>query len=188
MLYFITFYICHTGEKNSVLQVFSTHLQICPLRKLWKSPLQGVAEAELEADLERTFKILFFSSAEEVSRDKLHKSATWHSWPTVYAFYLDLSFLRRSALTSAQQESALEVRRVKCRCSKTFLRMLKSNWWLCCIEGGLFVGLPKEVPLGTMVTEDDLKFYVSQYKERGFRSQDQDIFWKTAICFTSVGQ
>lgn len=112
LLYFITFYILHTDEKNSVLQVFSTHFHISPF---WKCPLQGVAEAELEEDLERTFKILFFSSAEEVSPDKLHKSATWHSWPTVYTIYFDLPFHRRSALLSAQQESALEVRRAKCR-------------------------------------------------------------------------
>lgn len=68
--------------------------------------------------------------------------------------------------------------------SEKFLRVLKSNTnvavhWLCCIEGGLFVGLPEEIPLSTMVTEDDLKYYVSQYKERGFRSQDQ--FWKKLV-------
>ncbi|KAA8579457.1 hypothetical protein FQN60_006550, partial [Etheostoma spectabile] len=56
----------------------------------------GVAEAELEKDLERTFKIFFFSS-------------------------------------------------------------------------GLFVGLPEQIPRGRMLTEADLQYYVSQYKERGFR-------------------
>uniref|UniRef100_A0A3Q4AEY9 AB hydrolase-1 domain-containing protein n=1 Tax=Mola mola TaxID=94237 RepID=A0A3Q4AEY9_MOLML len=57
----------------------------------------GVAEAELEKDLERTFNIFFFSR-------------------------------------------------------------------------GLFVGLPEQIPRSCLLTEADLQFYVSQYRERGFRS------------------
>uniref|UniRef100_A0A3Q4I0E8 Epoxide hydrolase 2, cytoplasmic n=1 Tax=Neolamprologus brichardi TaxID=32507 RepID=A0A3Q4I0E8_NEOBR len=73
----------------------------------------GVAEAELEKDLERTFKIFFSSSSEAVSH-------------------------------------AVCVR---------------------FITGGLFVGLPEQIPRSSMLTEADLQYYVSQYKERGFRLQ-----------------
>lgn len=39
------------------------------------------------------------------------------------------------------------------------------------ITGGLFVGLPEQIPRSSMLTEADLQYYVSQYKERGFRLQ-----------------
>ncbi|XP_030605103.1 bifunctional epoxide hydrolase 2 isoform X2 [Archocentrus centrarchus] len=87
----------------------------------------GVAEAELEKDLERTFKIFFFSSSE---RD-------------------------RPALSTAG----------------------------VCARGGLFVGLPEQIPRSSMLTEADLQYYVSQYKERGFRGplnwyRNSDANWK----------
>ncbi|XP_042338284.1 bifunctional epoxide hydrolase 2, partial [Plectropomus leopardus] len=74
----------------------------------------GVAEAELEGDLERTFKIFFFSSAEAAQRPALSTAGV-------------------------------------------------------CARGGLFVGLPQQIPRSSMLTEADLQFYVSQYRERGFR-------------------
>ncbi|XP_034721058.1 bifunctional epoxide hydrolase 2 [Etheostoma cragini] len=74
----------------------------------------GVAEAELEKDLERTFKIFFFSSAEVGTRPAISTAGV-------------------------------------------------------CARGGLFVGLPDQIPRGRMLTEADLQYYVSQYKERGFR-------------------
>ncbi|XP_041822555.1 bifunctional epoxide hydrolase 2 isoform X2 [Chelmon rostratus] len=74
----------------------------------------GVAEAELEKDLERTFKIFFFSSAEAVKRPALSTAGV-------------------------------------------------------CARGGLFVGLPEQISQSSMLTEADLQYYVSQYKERGFR-------------------
>ncbi|XP_070814130.1 bifunctional epoxide hydrolase 2 [Chaetodon trifascialis] len=74
----------------------------------------GAAEAELEKDLERTFKILFFSSAEAVKRPPISTAGV-------------------------------------------------------CARGGLFVGLPEKIPRSCMLTEADLQYYVSQYKERGFR-------------------
>ncbi|XP_040887908.1 bifunctional epoxide hydrolase 2 [Toxotes jaculatrix] len=74
----------------------------------------GVAEAELEKNLERTFKIFFSSSSEAV---------------------------RRPALSTAG----------------------------VCARGGLFVGLPEQIPRSSMLTEADLQFYISQYKENGFR-------------------
>uniref|UniRef100_A0A3Q4HXX3 Epoxide hydrolase 2, cytoplasmic n=1 Tax=Neolamprologus brichardi TaxID=32507 RepID=A0A3Q4HXX3_NEOBR len=40
-----------------------------------------------------------------------------------------------------------------------------------CARGGLFVGLPEQIPRSSMLTEADLQYYVSQYKERGFRLQ-----------------
>lgn len=39
------------------------------------------------------------------------------------------------------------------------------------ITGGLFVGLPEQIPRSSMLTEADLQYYASQYKERGFRLQ-----------------
>lgn len=42
---------------------------------------------------------------------------------------------------------------------------------VCFITGGLFVGLPEQIPRSSMLTEADLQYYVSQYKERGFRLQ-----------------
>ncbi|XP_078128391.1 bifunctional epoxide hydrolase 2 [Sander vitreus] len=74
----------------------------------------GVAEAELEKDLERTFKIFFFSSAEVGKRPAISTAGV-------------------------------------------------------CARGGLFVGLPEQIPRGCMLTEANLQYYVSQYKERGFR-------------------
>ncbi|KAM4711291.1 bifunctional epoxide hydrolase 2 [Anableps anableps] len=74
----------------------------------------GVAEAELEKDLERTFKIFFFSSSEAPSRPALSTSGV-------------------------------------------------------CARGGLFVGLPEQIPRSSMLTEADLQYYVSQFKDSGFR-------------------
>ncbi|CAJ1086877.1 bifunctional epoxide hydrolase 2 [Xyrichtys novacula] len=74
----------------------------------------GAAEAELEKDLERSFKIFFSSSAEEAQRPSISTAGV-------------------------------------------------------CARGGLFVGLPEQIPRSSMLTEADLKFYVSQYKEKGFR-------------------
>ncbi|XP_041637730.1 bifunctional epoxide hydrolase 2 [Cheilinus undulatus] len=74
----------------------------------------GVAEAELEKDLERSFKIFFSSSSEAAKRPKISSEGV-------------------------------------------------------CKRGGLFVGLPDQIPRSSMLTEADLQFYVSQFKERGFR-------------------
>ncbi|GAA6233097.1 bifunctional epoxide hydrolase 2 [Lates japonicus] len=74
----------------------------------------GVAEAEMEKNLERTFKIFFFSSSETANRPALSTEGV-------------------------------------------------------CARGGLFVGLPEEIPMSSMLTEADLQYYVSQYKENGFR-------------------
>ncbi|KAM3585400.1 uncharacterized protein V6R79_016897 [Siganus canaliculatus] len=73
----------------------------------------GVAEAELEKDLERTFKIFFFKGSDE----------------------------DRPALSTAG----------------------------VCARGGILVGLPDQIPLSSMLTTDDLQYYVSRFKERGFR-------------------
>ncbi|XP_060888259.1 bifunctional epoxide hydrolase 2 [Labrus mixtus] len=74
----------------------------------------GLAEAELEKDLERTFKILFLNSAEA----------------------------GKSHIISTEG---------------------------VCARGGLFVGLPEQIPQSSMLTEADLQYYVSRYKEHGFR-------------------
>uniref|UniRef100_A0AAQ4R2L2 AB hydrolase-1 domain-containing protein n=1 Tax=Gasterosteus aculeatus aculeatus TaxID=481459 RepID=A0AAQ4R2L2_GASAC len=102
--------------------LFPADPSVSPAEKLKAIPIfdyqlyfqkPGVAEAELEKDLERTFIIMFVSSAEVGS--------------------VPLSCL--------------------------------------CVAGGLFVGLPEQIPRGCMLTEADLRYYVSQYRERGFRSQ-----------------
>ncbi|XP_068612418.1 bifunctional epoxide hydrolase 2 [Brachionichthys hirsutus] len=74
----------------------------------------GVAEAELQKDLDRTFKIFFYSSAEEGTRPPLKTAGV-------------------------------------------------------CARGGLFVDLPEEIPRSSILTEADLRYYVSRYQEQGFR-------------------
>ncbi|KAM4559632.1 bifunctional epoxide hydrolase 2 [Odontesthes bonariensis] len=88
----------------------------------------GVAEAELEKDLERSFKIFFSSSSEAESRPALSTKGV-------------------------------------------------------CARGGLFVGLPDQIPRSSMLTEADLKYYVNQFKESGFRGplnwyRNTDENWK----------
>ncbi|KAL0969365.1 hypothetical protein UPYG_G00226120 [Umbra pygmaea] len=74
----------------------------------------GVAEAELEKNLARTFKIFFRGSGEEG----------------------ELPSLSTAGVTD---------------------------------RGGLFVGLPEEIPRSSLLTENALQFYITQYKDRGFR-------------------
>ncbi|XP_073418042.1 bifunctional epoxide hydrolase 2 isoform X1 [Dendrobates tinctorius] len=92
----------------------------------------GVAEAELEKNLERTFKLFFRGPGE---RDR------------------SLSSLSTSSV---------------------------------CERGGLFVGLPEEIPRSRILSESDLQFYVSQYKKNGFRGplnwyRNMDRSWEWAI-------
>ncbi|XP_070711845.1 bifunctional epoxide hydrolase 2 [Pempheris klunzingeri] len=103
--------------------LFPTDPSVSPADKLKANPIfdyqlyfqkPGVAEAELEKDLERTFKIFFFSSAEAAKRPPISTAGV-------------------------------------------------------CARGGLLVGQPEQVPRSSLVTEADLQYYVSQYKERGFR-------------------
>ncbi|KAF0046176.1 hypothetical protein F2P81_002705 [Scophthalmus maximus] len=52
-----------------------------------------------------------------------------------------------------------------------------------CARGGLFVGLPEQFPRSSMLTEADLSFYVSQFKELGFRRplnwyRNGEVNWK----------
>ncbi|KAL2098838.1 hypothetical protein ACEWY4_005318 [Coilia grayii] len=74
----------------------------------------GIAEAELEKDLARTFKIFFYGSDEESKRPPI---------------------------------STAKVRE----------------------RGGLFVGLPEEIPRSSHLTEDALNYYVQEYRKNGFR-------------------
>ncbi|KAM9334035.1 bifunctional epoxide hydrolase 2 [Symphorus nematophorus] len=97
----------------------------------------GVAEAELEKDLERTFKIFFFSSAEAAKRPAISTAGV-------------------------------------------------------CARGGLFVGLPEQNPRSSMLTEADLQYYVTQYKERGFRGplnwyRNGEATWKW-MCSRPTGK
>ncbi|XP_069831850.1 bifunctional epoxide hydrolase 2 isoform X2 [Dendropsophus ebraccatus] len=92
----------------------------------------GVAEAELEKNLERTMKIFFRGPGE---KDKLP------------------SFISSSGV---------------------------------CERGGLFVGLPEEVPRSKMLSESELQFYVSQFKKSGFRGplnwyRNMDRSWEWAV-------
>ncbi|XP_027028213.2 bifunctional epoxide hydrolase 2 [Tachysurus fulvidraco] len=74
----------------------------------------GVAEAELEKNLERTFKLLFTASDETDTHPQV-----------------DLTGV--------------------------------------CKRGGLFVGLPEEVPRSAILSEAELQYYVQQYRKGGFR-------------------
>ncbi|XP_076155400.1 bifunctional epoxide hydrolase 2 [Alosa pseudoharengus] len=74
----------------------------------------GVAEAEMQKDLARTFKIFFSASDEEGKRPPISTSKV-------------------------------------------------------CERGGLFVGLPEEIPRSHMLSEAALKYYVQQFTKSGFR-------------------
>ncbi|XP_071999980.1 bifunctional epoxide hydrolase 2 [Engystomops pustulosus] len=92
----------------------------------------GVAEAELEKDLERSLKIFFRGPGE---KDRLQGSL-----------------------------STVGV----------------------CERGGLFVGLPEEVPRSRILSEPELQFYVSQFKKSGFRGplnwyRNMDRTWEWAV-------
>ncbi|KAM5165448.1 bifunctional epoxide hydrolase 2 [Mantella aurantiaca] len=75
---------------------------------------QGVAEAELEKNLERTFNIFFRGTGEKEKAPRLG--------------------------TKSVRE-----------------------------RGGLFVGLPEEMPRSKMLSKSDLQYYISQFKKSGFR-------------------
>ncbi|KAK1793303.1 hypothetical protein P4O66_011691 [Electrophorus voltai] len=76
----------------------------------------GVAEAELEKDLTRTFKLLFSASSETDTHPQVDMTGI-------------------------------------------------------CKRGGLFVGLPEEVPRSALLSETALQYYVQQYSKQGFRNR-----------------
>uniref|UniRef100_A0A8B9H3V3 AB hydrolase-1 domain-containing protein n=1 Tax=Astyanax mexicanus TaxID=7994 RepID=A0A8B9H3V3_ASTMX len=73
----------------------------------------GVAEAELERNLARTFKLMFTASSEK--------------------------------------------------------GLLKGGTAGVCKRGGLFVGSPEDVPRSSMLSEEDLQYYMQQFSKSGFR-------------------
>ncbi|XP_044145429.1 bifunctional epoxide hydrolase 2 [Bufo gargarizans] len=92
----------------------------------------GVAEAELEKNVERTLKIFFRGPGE---KDKLP------------------SFVSTGGV---------------------------------CKRGGLFVGLPEEIPQSKIISKAELEFYVSQFKKTGFRGplnwyRNMDRSWEWAV-------
>ncbi|XP_027147227.1 bifunctional epoxide hydrolase 2 [Larimichthys crocea] len=126
--------------------LFPVDPSVTPAEKLKSVPIfdyqlyfqkPGVAEAELEKDLERTFKIFFFSSDEAATRPPISTAGV-------------------------------------------------------CARGGLFVGLPEQIPRSSMLTEAELQYYVSQYKERGFRRplnwyRNREANWKW-MCSRPTGK
>ncbi|XP_017290041.1 bifunctional epoxide hydrolase 2 [Kryptolebias marmoratus] len=126
--------------------LFPVDPSVPPSKKLLASPIfdyqiyfqkPGVAEAELEKNLERTFKIFFYNSREKENRPTISTAGV-------------------------------------------------------CARGGLLVGQPEEVPRSSMLTEADLQYYVSQYKEKGFRCplnwyRNGDASWKWA-CSLPAGK
>ncbi|XP_078603074.1 bifunctional epoxide hydrolase 2-like isoform X1 [Branchiostoma floridae x Branchiostoma japonicum] len=100
-----------------------------PLEKMKKDPRQfdyqlyfqepGVAEAELEKNLERTFKFFFRSSKQE-----------------------DWSF--------AAGGKGLGTDNVRAR-------------------GGMLVGFPEDVPRSVMMKQEEIEYYVQQFRKSGFR-------------------
>ncbi|KAM9766905.1 LOW QUALITY PROTEIN: bifunctional epoxide hydrolase 2 [Menidia menidia] len=116
------------SEKIKALPIFDYQLY-------FQKP--GVAEAELEKDLERTFKIFFSRSSEAAGRPAVSTAGV-------------------------------------------------------CARGGLFAGLPEQIPRSSMLTEADLKYYVSQFKRSGFRGplnwyRNSNADWKW-MCSQSKGK
>ncbi|XP_012677854.1 bifunctional epoxide hydrolase 2 [Clupea harengus] len=118
---------CHPERVRAVASLntplFPVDPNSDPMERLKAAPIfdyqiyfqkPGVAEAEFEKDLERTFKIFFSASYE---KDK------------------------HPPLSTAK----------------------------VCERGGLFVGLPEEIPRSSMLTEAALKYYVQQFRKSGFR-------------------
>nr|XP_054416871.1 bifunctional epoxide hydrolase 2 isoform X6 [Pongo abelii] len=103
----------------------------------------GVAEAELEQNLSRTFKSLFRASDESVlSMHKVCEAGKRHAW-------------------------------------ESHIRNQLS------VKGGLFVSSPEEPSLSRMVTEEEIQFYVQQFKKSGFRGplnwyRNMERNWKWA--------
>ncbi|XP_056286778.1 bifunctional epoxide hydrolase 2 [Pseudoliparis swirei] len=126
--------------------LFPVDPSVSPSQKLKDVPIfdyqlyfqrAGEAEAELEKDLERTFKIFFFSSAEVGKRPSISTAGV-------------------------------------------------------CARGGLFVGLPEQIPRSCILTEADLQYYVSQYEEQGFRRplnwyRNGALNWKW-MCSRPIGK
>nr|XP_054416872.1 bifunctional epoxide hydrolase 2 isoform X7 [Pongo abelii] len=104
---------------------------------------KGVAEAELEQNLSRTFKSLFRASDESVlSMHKVCEAGKRHAW-------------------------------------ESHIRNQLS------VKGGLFVSSPEEPSLSRMVTEEEIQFYVQQFKKSGFRGplnwyRNMERNWKWA--------
>ncbi|EHB14253.1 Epoxide hydrolase 2 [Heterocephalus glaber] len=88
----------------------------------------GVAEAELEQNLSRTFKSFFRAS--------------------------DEGFLAVHKVTEMGK---------RCSQERGASRAMASAW------GGLFVQSPEDPGLSKMVTEEEIQFYVQQFKKSGFR-------------------
>ena len=89
----------------TTIQTVYIHVCVCVF--------QGVAEAELEKDLERTFKIFFSSSAEAVSghthtNTQTHNNVPYQVENSPSSLYICV-FLRSVIPVSALQESVLEV-------------------------------------------------------------------------------
>ncbi|KAI4884603.1 hypothetical protein NFI96_034566 [Prochilodus magdalenae] len=100
----------------------------------------GVAEAELERNLARTLKLLFTASYETVRR--------------FYGKVVDcLPYAIITVLCETQMtESTPQV------ISSGVLK-----------KGGLFVGLPEDVPRSAILSEEALQYYIQQFTKSGFR-------------------
>ncbi|CAN9498406.1 unnamed protein product [Ophioblennius macclurei] len=132
---------CYPERVRAVVSLntpmFEPNPAVNPMEMLKKNPVfdyqlyfqkEGVAEAEMEKNLARTFKILFSQVGETKGRPEVSTKNV-------------------------------------------------------CERGGLFVGLPEEIPLSSMLTEADLQFYINQYKKTGFRGplnwyRNHEANWK----------
>uniref|UniRef100_A0A673ZXG7 Epoxide hydrolase 2, cytoplasmic n=1 Tax=Salmo trutta TaxID=8032 RepID=A0A673ZXG7_SALTR len=109
----------------------------------------GVAETEMEKDLARTFKIFFHGSGDKVTHThrRVHTHADTHTHTHTHTLSLvnDLCCV-------VLQDNVPEI-----------------NTAGVCARGGLFVGLPDEIPRSSILSETALQFYITQFKDKGFR-------------------
>lgn len=69
--------------------------------------------------------------------------------------------------TSEAVRSLTSIENTSVGCWDARLGSGRGNRWL--FAGGLLVGTPEEPSLSRMVTEEDIQFYVQQFKKSGFR-------------------
>ncbi|KAM9316361.1 bifunctional epoxide hydrolase 2 [Gastrophryne carolinensis] len=122
---------------------------------------QGVAEAELENNLERTFKIFFRGTGETEGVRYLVVNQAELATGYFQLYHLLFPLIENTAKGKAGVPDNDEL--------KSLERVTSLSTSSVQERGGLFVGIPEEVPRSKILSEFDLQYYVTQFKKSGFR-------------------